>query len=62
LSDDYPDGPAEPMATRQNRLGHSDPRTTMQYTHVVSEDGKQIAARLGMLLTMPHQGIAVGNA
>jgi integrase len=39
------------MATRQNRLGHSDARTTMRYTHVISEDGRKIAARLGALLT-----------
>lgn len=56
------DGENVPMATRQNRLGHSDPRTTMKYTHVVSEDGRQIAARLGMLLTAPSPGIVVGNA
>ena len=35
------DGEGVPMATRQNRLGHSDARTTMKYTHVVSEDGPQ---------------------
>jgi len=39
-----------PMATRQIRLGHSDPRTTMKYTHTISEDGRKIAARLGELL------------
>jgi integrase len=41
-----------PMAVRQSRLGHSDARTTMMYTHIVSEDGRQIAARLGQLLTL----------
>ncbi|HMK23185.1 MAG TPA: site-specific integrase [Terriglobales bacterium] len=45
------DGEGVPMATRQNRLGHSDPGTTMKYTHVISEDGRKIAARLGELLT-----------
>ena len=50
-----------PMATRQNRLGHTDARTTMKYTHVVSEDGRQIAARFGELLTSLPQKI-VGNA
>ena len=45
------DGEGVPMATRQNRLGHSDARTTMKYTHVVSEDGRKIAARFGELLT-----------
>lgn len=45
------DGEGVPMATRVNRLGHSDVRTTMKYTHVVSEDGRKIAARFGDLLT-----------
>jgi integrase len=40
-----------PMAVRQTRLGHSDARTTMLYSHVVSEDGRRFAARLGDLLT-----------
>ena len=40
-----------PMAVRQSRLGHSDARTTMLYTHVASEDGRKIAARFGELLT-----------
>jgi integrase len=44
-----------PIATRRNRLGQSDARTTMGYTHAVSEDGRRFAARLGQLLT-------VGNA
>ena len=52
-----------PMAVRQTRLGHSDARTTMKYSHVVSEDGKQFASRLGELLvptTMPV--MQTGNA
>jgi len=40
-----------PMATRQNRLGQSDARTTMGYTHAISEDGRRFAARLGQRLT-----------
>ena len=40
-----------PMAIRQSRLGHSDARTTMLYTHVATEDGRKIAARFGELLT-----------
>jgi integrase len=39
-----------PMAVRQGRLGHSDARTTMRYSHAVSQDGRRIAARLGTLL------------
>ncbi len=57
------DGENVPMATRLNRLGHSDPRVTIKYTHVVSEDGRKIAARFGELLkpaTFP--AIAAGNA
>jgi integrase len=52
-----------PMATRQNRLGHSDPRTTMKYTHVISEDGRKIAARFGELLTASELPmVPAGNA
>ena len=40
-----------PMATRQNRLGQSDARTTMGYTHALSQDGRRFAAHLGQLLT-----------
>jgi hypothetical protein len=42
---------------RQNRLGHSDARMTMRYTHVVSEDGRKIASKLGGLLTSPPPGM-----
>jgi integrase len=41
-----------PMATRQNRLGQSDARTTMGYTHAISEDGLRFAERLGQQLIM----------
>jgi integrase len=52
-----------PMRLRQDRLGHSDARTTMLYSHANSEDGKRIAARLGYLLTRPVTTmIAAGNA
>jgi integrase len=52
-----------PMAVRQSRLGHSDARTTMLYSHVVSEDGKQFAARLGELLTRAETALVpAGNA
>ena len=35
---------------RQQRLGHADgsPVTETIYTHVISEDGKRIAAQLGL--------------
>jgi integrase len=62
------DGEAVPMAVRQSRLGHSDPRTTMLYSHVVSEDTRKIAARFGDLLTslpvasLPMATMAIGHA
>jgi integrase len=53
-----------PMATRQNRLGHSDARMTLRYTHVVSEDGRKIAARFGEPLTSSPDAtmMPAGNA
>jgi integrase len=41
-----------PIATRQNRLGQSDARTTMMYTHALSEDGRRFAASLGQRLAV----------
>jgi integrase len=41
-----------PMLIRQNRMGHSDARTTMRYSHVVSEDGRRFAEKLGGMLTV----------
>jgi integrase len=52
-----------PMAVRQTRLGHTDARTTMLYSHAVSEDGRRFAARLGDLLTKSETPVmAAGNA
>jgi hypothetical protein len=40
-----------PMKVRQQRLGHSDPRLTMNvYTHAASADDEKIAEQLGDLL------------
>jgi integrase len=39
-----------PMAVRQNRLGHADAQTTMDYTHAVTADERRIAAELGKIL------------
>ena len=37
-----------PLRLRQQRLGHSDPRLTLNiYTHVVSEDARRVAGQLG---------------
>jgi integrase len=44
-----------PMAVRQGRLGHTDARTNVRYSHAVSEDGRRFAARLGALLTQKHR-------
>jgi hypothetical protein len=42
---------AVPMKVRQQRLGHSDPRLTMNvYTHMASVDDQRAAERLGDLL------------
>ena len=41
-------------------MGHSDVRTTMMYTHVISEDSRPFAERLGTLLTTTVQ--ALGTA
>ncbi len=52
-----------PMATRQNRLGQSDARTTMGYTHAISEDGRRFAALMGDALTAPMSPMQpAGNA
>jgi integrase len=40
-----------PMATRLNRLGQSDARTTMGYRHAITEDGRRFAEILGQQLT-----------
>ena len=45
------DGLSAPMKVRQQRLGHSDPRLTMDtYTHMASADDEQLAEQLGEIL------------
>jgi len=45
------DGLALAMKVRQQRLGHSDSRPTMDaYTHIASGDDQQIAEQLGEIL------------
>jgi hypothetical protein len=39
-----------PIAVRMNRLGHSEARTTMNYTHVVTSDERKAAEELGKIL------------
>lgn len=54
-----------PLKVRQQRLGHSDPRTTLgTYTHAASEDDRRIAEQLGAILhpdapKLEESGIAV---
>ena len=38
------------LRANQDRLGHADPKTTMLYTHAVSEDDRSTAEQLGALL------------
>jgi integrase len=38
------------LRVRQDRLGHADPKTTMLYTHSVSEDDRSTAEQLGAIL------------
>lgn len=40
-----------PMAVRQARLGHADPKTTMGYTHKVNEDERRAVQKLGAALS-----------
>jgi integrase len=41
-----------PLKVRQERLGHSDPRLTLEvYTHVASEDDSRVASELGKVLS-----------
>ena len=35
-----------PMATRQSILGHNNARTTMKYTHLLTEDARRIPEML----------------
>ncbi len=65
-----------PVAVRLERLGHSDTRMMVNYSHVIGEDDRKIAAELGIALqpssasylrpnengSTPSQSQAVGNA
>jgi len=47
-----------PMKVRQQRLGHSDPRLTMNtYTHMASSDDERIAEQLGEILDVVGQNM-----
>ena len=44
--------PCAPLKVRQQRLGHSDLRLTLNvYTQIASEDDERVAAQLGELVT-----------
>jgi len=44
------DQASAPLKIRQDRLGHVDPKTTLSYTHVISEDEKRVAAEFDEVL------------
>jgi hypothetical protein len=45
------DEPSVPMKVGQQRLGHSDPRSTMNtYTHMANADDERITEQLGEML------------
>jgi integrase len=48
-----------PFKVRQLRLGHTDARTTMNYTHARSQDGRRVAAQFGEVLrpNAPNLGV-----
>ena len=39
-----------PLKIRQERLGHHDSKTTLGYTHAISEDEKRVAAEFDEVL------------
>jgi len=51
------DRQSTPVALRLSRLGHADTRMMVNYSHVVSEDDRQLAAELGRMLAPNSGGI-----
>jgi len=49
-----------PMKVRQEQLGHIESLTTMGYTHLVTEDDRLVARRLGEIL-MPNDARLVSQ-
>jgi hypothetical protein len=43
------------MVVRQNRLGHADAQTTMDYTNAVTADEQRIAEDLGKVCPLLHE-------
>lgn len=54
-----------PVAVRMDRMGHSDARMMLNYTHLSSEDGRVFASKLGRMLE-PQENLRLpmpaGNA
>jgi hypothetical protein len=46
-----------PVALRLARLGHADTRMMVNYSHVISADGRKLAAELGRMLAPSSEGI-----
>ena len=47
-----------PMKVRQARLGHVDPETTLNYSHVVGEDDRKLSASIGKLFAQVYASCA----
>ena len=43
-----------PMVIRQKRLGHADIKTTMKYTHSVTEEERRVSEQLGDFLSLEN--------
>jgi integrase len=52
------DGLNTPLKVRQARLGHVNPETTLNYTHLVTEDDRRVSAQLGALITSGKKPVA----
>lgn len=46
-----------PVALRLNRLGHADTRMMVNYSHIISEDDRQLASEFGRMLAPTSQGV-----
>lgn len=47
-----------PMKVRQSRLGHVDPETTLNYSHIVGEDDRKLSASIGKLFAQVYASCA----
>lgn len=47
-----------PMKVRQSRLGHVDPETTLNYSHIVGEDDRKLSASMGKLFAQVYASCA----